>query len=136
MPGGMIMCDPKNSFAAAIFMGATQKMIFGSDNEPDIAKDGQRKYSSDVAVTYLAEGGRKPFSEVLSVSTMGTDPSATITPGQPVEFDRLRVGVSAASRNERGGVSGGRMYFMADAIRPSAPANGRTLASAAAKSEG
>lgn len=137
MPGGMITIDARNTYAAAIFMGASQKMIFGSDNEPDIAKDGQRKYSADVAVTYLQEPGiqRKAVSEVISVSVMGADPAATIPAGSPVEFDRLRCGVSAAERNDRGGVRGGRLYFMADGIRSGAPANGRSLAGAGAKSE-
>jgi hypothetical protein len=132
MPGGVITVDARNTFAAAIFLGAAQKMQFGTD-QPDIAKDGQRKYSADVAVTYLAEPGRKPVSEVISVSVMGTDPSATIAPGSPVEFDGLRAGVSVPARNERGGVSGGRMWFSASAIRPAAPANGRQMASAKAE---
>lgn len=135
MPGGMITIDVKNTYAAAIFMGATQKTIFGTD-EPDIAKDGQRKYAADIAVTYLTEPGRKAVSEVVSVSVMGADPAATIPAGSPVEFDRLRCGVSAAERNDRGGVRGGKLYFMADGIRSGAPANGRSLAAAGAKSDG
>ncbi len=132
MPGGMITVDARNTYAAAIFMGAVQKTVFGTD-QPDIAKDGQPKWAADIAVTYLAEAGRKAVSEVISVSVLGADPSAAITAGSPVEFDGLKCGVSAASRNERGGVSGGRMYFMAAGIRSGAPHNGRQLA--AAKSE-
>jgi hypothetical protein len=128
MPGA-IAIDTRNTFAAAIFLGSAQKMLFGTD-QPDVAKDGQRKYAADVAVTYLAEPGRKPVSEVISVSVLGTDPAATITAGSPVEFDGLTCGVMAPQRNERGGVSGGKLYFMARAIRASAPANGRPLASA------
>jgi|SRR6185437_5276427 len=131
MPGA-IAIDTRNTFAAAIFLGASQKMLFGTD-QPDVAKDGQRKFAADVAVTYLAEPGRKPVSEVISVSVLGTDPAATITAGSPVEFDGLTCGVMAPQRNDRGGVSGGKLYFMARAIRASAPANGRQLA--AAKSE-
>jgi len=128
MPGA-IAIDTKSTFAAAIFLGASQKMLFGTD-QPDVAKDGQRKFAADIAVTYLAEPGRKPVSEVISVSVLGTDPAATITAGSPVEFDGLTCGVMAPQRNERGGVSGGKLYFMARAIRASAPANGRSLASA------
>ena len=131
MPGA-IAIDTRNTFAAAIFLGASQKMLFGTD-QPDVARDGQRKYAADIAVTYLAEPNRKPVSEVISVSVMGADPAATITAGSPVEFDGLTCGVMAPQRNERGGVSGGKLYFMARAIRASAPANGRPLA--AAKSE-
>ena len=131
MPGA-IAIDTKSTFAAAIFLGASQKMLFGTD-QPDVAKDGQRKFAADVAVTYHAEPGRKPVSEVISVSVLGTDPAATITAGSPVEFDGLTCGVMAPQRNERGGVSGGKLYFMARAIRASAPVNGRPLA--AAKSE-
>ena len=90
MPGGMITVDARNTYAAAIFMGAVQKTIFGTD-QPDIAKDGQPKWAVDVAVTYLAEPGRKTVSEVISVSVLGADPSASIPAGSPVEFDGLKV---------------------------------------------
>jgi hypothetical protein len=135
MPGGTITIDARNTYAAAIFMGATAKTIYGTD-EPDISRDGQRKYAADVAVTYLAEPGRKPVSEVISVSILGTDPAASVPAGSAVEFDRLRCGVSQAERNDRGGVRGGRLYFMADGIRSAASPNGsRPLASSGAKSE-
>lgn len=133
MPGGFITVDCKNTFAAAIFLGAVGKTIFGSDL-PDISKDGQRKYSADVAVTYLAD--RRPVSEVISVSLMGADPSAAITPGQPVEFDRLRCSVSSPEKREGSNrISGGRLFFMADGIRSGAAVNGRSMAGAGAKSE-
>lgn len=138
MPGGFITVDCKNTFAAAIFLGAAGKTIFGSDNQPDISKDGQRKYSADVAVTYLADPGRKPVSEVISISLMGADPSASVSPGTPVEFDRLRCSVSSPEKREGSNrISGGRLFYMADAIRPASPgSNGsRPLASAGAKSE-
>jgi len=134
MPGGMITIDARNTFSGAIFLGATAKTIFGTE-EPDIGRDGQRKYSADVAVTYLAEPGRKPVSEVISVSVMGADPSATIPAGTSVEFDRLRAGVSAAEKNDRGGVRGGRLYFMAEGIRSGSSVQNGRLASAGAKSE-
>ena len=136
MPGGFITVDCKNTFAAAIFLAATAKTIFGTD-QPDISKDGQRKYSADVAVTYLADPGRKPVSEVISVSLMGADPSAMITPGQPVEFDRLRCSVSSPEKREGSNrISGGRLFYMADGLRSASPApNGRPLASSGAKSD-
>ena len=133
MPGATVTIDTRNTFSSAIFLGSAAKTIFGTD-QPDIAKDGQRKFSVDIAVTYTVDQpGRKPVSEVISVSVMGADPAATIAVGSPVEFDALKAGVSAPSRNDRGGVSGGRMWFSASAIRPAASANGRPLASAKAE---
>jgi hypothetical protein len=135
MPG-FVTVDCKNTFSGAIFLAATAKTIFGTD-QPDIAKDGQRKYSADVAVTYLADPGRKPVSEVISVSLMGADPSAAITPGSAVEFDRLRCSVSSPEKREGSNrISGGRLFYMADGVRSaSSPQNGRSLAGAGAKSE-
>jgi hypothetical protein len=124
MPGGMITIDQRNTYATAIFMGATRKTIFGTD-QPDMSKDGSAKWSADVAVTYLAEPNRKTVSEVISVSVVGADPSVSIPAGSVVEFDGLKCGVSAASKNDRGGVSGGRLYFMASGIRLGVSVNGR-----------
>lgn len=136
MPG-FLTVDCKNTFAAAIFLAATAKTIFGTD-QPDIAQDGSRKYSADCAITYLADPGRKPVSEVISISLMGADPSATIPAGSQVEFDRLRCSVSSPEKREGSNrISGGRLFYMADGLRLASPApNGRPLASAgASKSE-
>ena len=118
MPAGFISVDARNTFQSAIFMAATAKTIFGTD-QPDIAKDGQRKYSADLAVTYCAEPGRKPVSEVIRVSLTGTDPSTVIQPGSQVEFDQLRCSVSTPERREGSSrISGGRLFFMAGGLRP------------------
>lgn len=138
MPSGMITVDQRNTFTTALLLGVTQKMRFGS-TEPDMAATGERKWSAEVAVTYLTEGTFKPVSEVISVSLVsGTDPGASIPAGSPVEFDRLRVGVSAPERrqNDRGDrIVGGKLYWMAAAIRPAHGQNGRQPAQAGAKSE-
>ncbi len=124
MPG-FVTVDSRATFAAAIFLSAAAKTIFGTDT-PDVSKTGERKFSSDIAVTYLAEPGRKAVSEVISVSTMGADPAATIQPGSQVEFDSLRCSVSTPERREGSSrISGGRLFFMASAIRASHGANGR-----------
>ena len=130
MPGGMITIDARNTYAAAIFMSAAAKTIFGSDNQPDIAKDGQRKWSAEVAVTYLTEPGRKAVSEVISISVLGADPAATIQPGSPVEFDGLKCGVSSPEKRDNGRIAGGRLFYMATAIRAGSPVNGRSPAMA------
>ncbi len=117
MPG-FISVDSKNTFQSAIFLSAAAKTIFGTDT-PDVSKTGERKYSADIAVTYVTEPGRKPVSEVISISLMGADPSAVIQPGTQVEFDGLRAGVSTPEKREGSNrVSGGRLFFMASALRP------------------
>src|SRR6266498_2072371 len=74
MPG-FISVDSKNTFQSAIFLSAAAKTIFGTDT-PDVSKTGERKYSADIAVTYVTE------------------------PGTQVEFDGSRAGVSTPEKRE------------------------------------
>lgn len=138
MPSGTITVDTGATFAAVLLLSAADKMKFGTD-QPDIAQDGQRKYTCEVAVTYKPDPGMRPVSEVLAVTvTGGTDPAGSIMPGTPVEFDRLRAGVSSPEKRDNGRISGGRLFWMASGIRAShgaANGSGRPLASAGAKSE-
>ena len=138
MPSGMITVDQRNTFSVALLLGVTQKMKFGKD-EPDMADTGERKWSAEVAVTYLAEGSYRPVSEVISVSLVsGTDPGASVAPGSPVEFDRLRCACSAPERrqNERGDrIVGGKLDWVAASMRASAGQNGRRPAMAEVKGE-
>jgi hypothetical protein len=118
MPG-TIHVNADATFAAMILMSVGEKMIFGTD-QPEITKDGQRKYTVEVAVQYRAELGMKPVSEVISATITGGDHNAIlgIPPGSPVALDGLRCGVSAPEKREDGRVRGGRLYFMAQSIRP------------------
>jgi hypothetical protein len=117
MPG-TITVDVRATFSAMLLMGVSQRLKFGTD-EPDITKAGERKYECQVAVTYHAEPGMRPVSEVLTIVVTGGDHAAILgmTPGSAVEVDRLRQGVSAVERKEGGRVSGGRPYWMASSIR-------------------
>lgn len=123
MPSGTITVNPEATFAAAILMSATQKLKFGTA-EPDITVNGERKYSAEVAVTYRVDPGSpmKPVSEVLSVTVTGSDPSMGCPPGSAVMFENLRCGVSAPEKRDNGRIAGGRLYWMASAVRT---ANGR-----------
>jgi hypothetical protein len=66
----------------------------------------------------------RPISEVITVSlTGGTNPGDVLTPGTPVEFDKLRVGVSSPEMRDSGNgrgprVSGGRAWYSASGVRP------------------
>lgn len=115
MPG-TITVNPAQTFAAMLLMSAAQKLKFGT-TEPDISASGEKKHTVELAVTYLAENGMRPVSEVISVTVTGGD-NITIAPGTPVEFGSLRCGVSTPEKRDNGRISGGRLYWMGSGIRP------------------
>lgn len=120
MPG-TITVNAKQTFAAMLLMSAAQKLKFGT-SEPDISATGEKKFTVEAAVTYLAEGNMRPVSEVISVTVTGGD-EITITPGTPVEFDSLRVGLSApeqrANKDGNGSrIVGGKLWWQASGVRP------------------
>lgn len=116
---GNVTVDLRSTFAAMILMGIGEKMQFGTAI-PETTRDGERKYTAEVAVTYHAEGVMKPVSEVISVTITGGDHGAIlgIPVGSLVSVDRLRCGVSAPEKREDGRVRGGKLYWMASGIRP------------------
>ena len=96
-------------------MASGPKLKFGS-TEQDISARGERKWDVQAAVTYHAEPGMKPVSEVIAVTVTGpaTDPCASIAPGTPIVFDRMRVGFSVPEARENGrGIRGGRPWYQA-----------------------
>lgn len=122
MPG-MITVDQHQTFASPpLVMSVGPRMKFGTDQQ-DITRNGERKWSCQVAVSYFPDYGMRAVAEVIEVGLTGSDPSTTIQAGIPVQFDRLRVGVSAPEQRQRddGGsrVVGGKLYWQADAVRPS-----------------
>lgn len=118
MPG-IITVDQQSTFTAPpIAMAAGPRLKFGTD-EQDITRDGERKWSIQCAVSYTPEPGMRAVAEVIEVVvTGGEDPSAAITPGTPVQFNRLRAGVSAPEKRDNGRIAGGRLYWMATGVRP------------------
>jgi hypothetical protein len=114
---GTLTVNTKQTFSAILLISATQKTKYGTD-EPDITKSGERKYAVECAVTYLAENGMRPISEVISVGLIGGD-LPTIAPGTPVEWDSLRAGVSAPEKRENGkGIAGGKLWWQGSGLRP------------------
>lgn len=118
MPG-TVTVDLRSTFATMILMGVAVRMKFGTE-VPEVSATGERKYTAELAVTYHAEHGMKPVSEVISVTITGGDHGAIlgIAPGSVVGLDRLRCGVSAPEKRDDGRVRGGRLYWMATGIRP------------------
>jgi hypothetical protein len=132
---GTLTIDAGKTFATMLVMGISQKLKFGTD-DPDISVSGEKKWTAETAVSYLAEPGMRAVSEVISVTVTGGDNLATsITPGTPVEFTDLRCGVSAPEKRENGRIAGGRLYWMASGIRPAHGANGARPVMAAAKAD-
>lgn len=132
MPG-TIHVNADATFAAMILMSVGEKMRFGTD-VPEVSASGEKKYTVEVAVQYRPENGMKPVSEVISATITGGDHHAIlgIPPGSPVALDGLRCGVSAPEKRDDGRVRGGRLYFMASAIRPAGASGMRPVKSDAA----
>jgi len=103
----------------SILMASGPKLKFDS-TEQDISARGERKWDVQAAVTFHAEPGMKPVSEVLAVTVTGpgTDPCASIPAGSPIVFDRMRVGFSPPEARENGrGIRGGRPWYQAANVR-------------------
>ena len=130
---GMITVSQQETFSTPpLVMSAGPKLKFGSDQQ-DITRNGERKWSVQVAVSYFADYGMRPQAEVIEIGLTGEAPE--VQPGTPVQFDRLRCGVSAPEKTDEGRVRGGRLYWQADAVRPfSGNGNGRPV-TAGAKAE-
>ena len=118
MPGTITVAQQDTFSAPPIALATMPRLKFGS-TEQDVSRDGEKKWTVQAAVTYVPEFGMKAVAEVIEVTvTGGDDPSAIIAPGTPVEFNRLRVGVSAPEKRDNGRVVGGKLYWMATAVRP------------------
>jgi hypothetical protein len=114
MPGTLTI-DTTATFQAVLLIASGPKLKFGS-TEQDISARGERKWDVQAAVTYHAEPGMKPVSEVIAVTVTGpaSDPCASITPGTPIVFDKMRVGFSVPEARENGrGIRGGRPWYQA-----------------------
>src|SRR5215472_17759040 len=99
-------------------MASGAKLKFGSA-EQDISARGERKWDVQASVTYHAEPGLKPVSEVIAVTVTGpaNDPCASIAPGTPIVFDKMRVGFSVPEARENGrGIRGGRPWYQASNV--------------------
>ena len=132
MPG-MITIDSPKTFATVIAMNVGPKLAFGTDTQ-DVSKTGERKWTIQAAVTYMAEYGMPAVSEVISITvTRGEQPN--VQAGQVIELVDLRCGISAPEKRDNGRISGGRLWFSASDARL-APAPGAKFgATAAAKND-
>jgi hypothetical protein len=122
MPGTLTI-DTTATFQTVLLMASGPKLKFGS-TEQDISARGERKWDVQAAVTFHAEPGMKPVSEVIAVTVTGpaTDPCTSITPGSPIVFDKMRVGFSVPEARENGrGIRGGRPWYQAANVRAVAP---------------
>lgn len=117
MPGTISVAQQDTFSVPPIALAVVPRLKFGS-TEQDISRDGEKKWTVQVAVTYVSEYGMKPVAEVIEVTVTGEDPSEVITPGTPVEFNRLRVGVSAPEKRDNGRVVGGKLWWTAAGVRP------------------
>jgi hypothetical protein len=120
MPGTLTI-DTTATFQALLLMASGPKLKFGS-TEQDISARGERKWDVQAAVTFHAEPGMKPVSEVIAVTVTGpaTDPCGSILPGTPIVFDRMRVGFTVPEARENG-----RGIRPPTCTRPTSPARPR-----------
>jgi len=127
MPGTIVIDQQATFSSPPLCMSVGPRNKFGTDVQ-DVNRDGQKKWSCQVAVSYFPEFGMRAQAEVIEVGLVGEDPSRVVQPGMPVQFDRLRCGVSAPEKTDEGRVRGGRLYWQADAVRPfSGTGNGRPV---------
>jgi len=122
MPGTLTI-DTAATFQAVLLMASGPKLKFGS-TEQDISARGERKWDVQAAVTFHAEPGLKPVSEVIAVTVTGpaTDPCAGLQSGTAIVFDRLRVGFSVPEARENGrGIRGGRPWYQAGDVHQAHP---------------
>ena len=134
MPGTVVVDQQATFSSPPLVMSVGPRLKFNSTDQ-DITRDGQRKWSVQVAVSYFSEYGMRPQAEVIEVTIVGEDPSAMVQPGSPVQFDRLRQGISAPEmNNESGRIRGGKPFWSADGVRPFSASNGHPV-TAGAKAE-
>jgi hypothetical protein len=117
MPGMITVSQQETFSTPPLVMSVGPRFKFGTDQQ-DVTRQGERKWSCQVAVSYFADFGMRAQAEVIEVGLVGEDPSHAVQPGMPVQFDRLRCGVSAPEKTDEGRVRGGRLYWSADAVRP------------------
>jgi hypothetical protein len=118
MPGTFVI-NTQATFASSFYMACAPRIKYGT-TEQDVDASGLPKWEASVAVTFTAERGMRPVSEVIRVVIPATtDPAKDLPPGSPVDFADLRVGVSAAEAKEGGrGVRGGTAYYQSSGLRP------------------
>jgi hypothetical protein len=132
MPG-MITVDQQATFSTPpLVMSVGPRLKFGTDVQ-DVTRNGEKKWSVQVAVSYFPEYGMRAQAEVIEVGLVGEAPS--VQPGMPVQFDRLRCGVSAPEKTDEGRVRGGRLYWSADGVHPFSPSGNGHPVPAGAKAE-
>jgi hypothetical protein len=121
-----LVVDANATFATMLLMSAAPKEKFQQPGVQDVSADGTPKWSAQLAVTYNAENGMAPTSEVLNVSiTSHANPVDGIPPGSPVVPDGLRAGVNSPERRDNGSIRGGRLWYSATGLRSSLMAGAR-----------
>lgn len=123
---GTFVVDQAASFTMSLLMAVGPKMDFDNPNIQATDVNGVPKWEAQVAVSFTAEPGRKPVSEVINVGiTAQANPAEHVQPG-PVQFDNLRVGTTPPEVKGNGRVAGGRFWYTAQGIRPAVPARAKS----------
>jgi hypothetical protein len=118
MPGTFVV-DHGQTFSTVVLMSVTAKDKFGAPGVQDISAEGVPKWVAQAAVTFTAQNGMAPVSEVLTVTitTLGNPADGMTLPAAAV-LDGLRCGVSAPEKRDNGSIRGGRLWYSATGIRP------------------
>jgi hypothetical protein len=121
-----LVVDANATFATVLLMSAAPKEKFQQPGQQDVSADGTPKWVAQLAVTYNAENGMAPASEVLNVSIASHgNPADSIAAGSPVMPDGLRVGWNAPEKRDNGSIRGGRPWYSATGLRSSLMAGAR-----------
>lgn len=123
---GTFVIDQQASFTMCLLMSAGPKADFDNPAVQATDVNGVPKWEIQAAVSFTAEPGRKPVSEVINVGiTAPGNPAEHVQPG-PIQFDGLRVGTTPPEVKGNGRVAGGRFWYTAQGVRSSVPARAKS----------
>jgi len=108
--------DQAQTFESVMFLGCEPKTAFGDPYRQETTKDGQAKYTAQLAARFRQFG--RTVNELINVGLVGdTDPCEGMTPGTPVELVGFEIGVME-KRNRDGQVTGVQVWYRCQEIRP------------------
>lgn len=119
---GTFVINTEQTFATVIFMSCVPKADYKT-GVVETDRNNVPKWTVEAAVTFHPMPGMRPVSEVVSITIAApADPAQGVMPGQPVQIDGMRVGISTPERTDKGGIRGGRPWYQASGLRPAVPA--------------
>ena len=120
MPSTLGEIDTRHTFERAILMAIGPKLEYGTGAQATSAQGVPKWEARSPSPTWPTPGCAHSPRSSPSPAPRPRTPAKDIAPGTSVEFDGLRVGISAPEQrsNDRG-IVGGKPWFQATGLRPS-----------------